>query len=244
MPTYAVKINLEEKFGNAQQHAVVLINQVKPERRWHAELMSQVIAAYADEDAHKQVYVVPGSWREHLDPSIFSRHNVIVAHDGAGPGNPILGRSNSSTGTMIYLDIWPYLKTAARFNSAGSDPSTAIFNQLSAPNAKKIVFVTGRDYFEKLQASCNVALVAELDERADDLGGCFNVKVVKDTRRKLVDYRFMPGQSLAPYTTKQRQLEGLLREFCACIDDDDVSIISGGKRLESIRERAMNLLEC
>lgn len=243
MPMYDAKLKLEDHFGTTTQHAVVLINQVKPERRWHADFMSWLIASYSDEDAHKQVYVVPGTWREHLDPVVFSRHNVVVAHDGNGPGNPVLGRSNSSTGTMIYLDVWPYLKMATRFNSSSSDPTTAIFNQLSAPAAKKIIFVTGRDYFEKLQASCNVALVAELDEDADDLGGAFNVKVIKDTRRKLQDYRFLAPRSLPPYTSKQKQLEKLLREFCECMSDDDVAIISGGRRLNAIRERAMNLLE-
>lgn len=232
---------LEAMFGTTAQHVVILIDQVKPEHRWHSSLMSEIIDRYAELDAHKSVYVVPGTWRRHLDPSIFARYNVSVAHDGNGPGNPVLGRSSASTSVMIYLDLWPYLKMSQRFNSACSDPSTAIFNQIAAPNAKKIIFVTGNDYYEKLRATCNVALRAKRLKNFDTTGG-FEFVVDKDNRRELTDFSFFANNGLKPYSIRHEQLKNALVAFCEAVDSDELSILGGGNALMAANRQAKLIL--
>jgi hypothetical protein len=234
-------VKLEAMFGTTTQHVVVLIDQVKPEYRWHAALMSEIIDRYAELDAHKSVYVVPGRWRKHLDPVIFTRHNVSVAHDGSGPGNPVLGRSSSSTSVMIYLDLWPYLKTSQRFNSSCSDPSTAIFNQIAAPNAKKIVFVVGNDHYEKLRATCNVALKAVRMKNFDVTGGLEFI-VDKDNRRELENFSFFANNGLQPYSVRHEQLVNALKSFCDAVDSDELSILCGGGALMAANRQAKMVL--
>jgi hypothetical protein len=229
-------LDLENMFGTLQQHTVIDLTGIESNAALFSSFASWLITAYADADKSRSVLVIPGRWRTRIDPSVFCLHNVSVTHDGNGPGNPLLGRA-SAQGIIIYLDLFPYLKSAAHFDSV-RNPASMIFNQINSGNgSKRIVFTNNGEYFESLSAVCQLTLVGDLNQDSKK----FLLASRKDTRRRIFNIDFEPPRTLQAYSDRVKQLENTLRDLVGSLHSTGV-LISSNDQLRSNIASALKLL--